>query len=161
MPPDRLERFRSAQDHPAASFAVALAELETTGKRGHWIWYVLPQLEGLGASAAAREHAIHGAEEAAEYLRDPVLRARLLAIARVVADRLSSGWSLERLMGSRIDAMKTVSSLTLFERIATGAREGPEADDCAALANVASRVLAVAEAQGYPRCRFTLERLGG
>jgi uncharacterized protein (DUF1810 family) len=160
MPLDTLERFRIAQERPGSGFAQALAELETTGKRGHWIWYVLPQLAGLGASPTAREFEIRDAEEAAAYLRDSMLRSRLVAIARVIVDRLEGGQSLELLMGSRTDALKTVSSLTLFGHVASGMRGGPEADECAALADAAARTLAIAAVQGYPPCRFTLRQIG-
>ena len=164
MTSNTLERFRLAQDCPnEANFASAMAELETTGKRGHWIWYVFPQIEGLGASLHSQLFAIHGREEAADYLRDALLRSRLLTISRVVADRLEGGRSLESLMGSAIDAQKTVSSLTLFEYVARSLQGGREklheSDECVAVADVAARVLAKAEEQGYQRCEFTLRSL--
>jgi uncharacterized protein (DUF1810 family) len=162
MPPKTLERFRLAQDGPDAGFESALAELGTTGKRGHWIWYIFPQIEGLGTSPTAREYAIRDADEAADYLYDSVLRSRLLAVTRTIAEQLERGQSLEELMRSRIDAVKTVSSLTLFERVADRLRaSNNEPDEYSAVANAAGRVLSLAEAQGHPRCRFTLQRLGG
>jgi uncharacterized protein (DUF1810 family) len=82
-----------AQSRAAAGFATALTELQSTGKRSHWIWYVFPQLVGLGVSIDSREYGIGGPEEAAEYLRDALLRSRLLAVTRAVAERLEQGWS--------------------------------------------------------------------
>src|SRR5262245_10719770 len=106
-----LERFRTAQAS-SAGFALALAEIRAGGKRTHWIWYVFPQLEGLGRSAAARRYAIRGEDEAAEYLRDPVLRARFLTISQAVAEQLrAQGTPLRQLMGADVDALKLVSSL--------------------------------------------------
>lgn len=103
-----------------SGFAAALAELQTTGKQSHWIWYVFPQLTGLGSSSAARMFSISGESEARDYLRDEVLRARLLMASEAVLDRLNDGLPLRRVMGSEIDVLKLVSSLTLFERVAQG-----------------------------------------
>ena len=153
-----LARFRTAQDQSVAGFDQALAELRAGEKRGHWIWYVFPQLSGLGGSSMSRAYGIDGRAEAAAYLRDPVLRDRLLTIAEGAANHLRSGVSIERLMGSSIDAMKLVSSLTLFGRIARELeREGLEA--CGALASIADEILAAAESQGYPPCQRTIAHL--
>jgi uncharacterized protein (DUF1810 family) len=153
----RLDRFRKAQDSVGSGFAAALAELQTTGKQSHWIWYVFPQLTGLGSSSAARMFAISGESEARDYLRDEVLRARLLMASEAVLDRLNDGLPLRRVMGSEIDVLKLVSSLTLFERVAEGF--GASELECAKLRAVATEVLKHAEAQGYPRCAFTLAAL--
>ena len=157
-----LERFRDAQNGSYAGFENALDELRTGGKRGHWIWYIFPQISGLGSSSAAREFAIEDEHEAEEYLRDPQLASRLLAITRVVAEQLGGrGKSLHALMGSDIDAKKLVSSLTLFGQVAktVDRREGDETSR--QIAEVADQVLAVAELQGYPPCAYTLQRLRG
>ena len=61
------------------------------GKRGHWIWYVFPQIDGLGMSGLSQAFALDGEEEAAEFLRDSELRSRLLTIASTVADQLGTG----------------------------------------------------------------------
>ena len=85
-------------------------------KRSHWIWFVLPQLAGLGRSAMAQRYGIADLDEARAYLADPVLRQRLEAVIGVIDEQLRKlGQSLEHLMGSCLDAAKTVSSLTLFE----------------------------------------------
>jgi uncharacterized protein (DUF1810 family) len=149
---DSLDRFQSAQDKTGAGFATALAEIRAGGKRSHWIWYVFPQLAGLGSSPAARTYELRDIDEATAYLGDPVLGPRLLTIARAVADELAGGVPIEALMGSEIDVLKLVSSLTLFRGVAERARNQP-------MVEVAERILAAAEAAGHPRCRYTLERL--
>jgi uncharacterized protein (DUF1810 family) len=156
-----LGRFKTAQDSPNAGYDSALAELRAGGKRGHWIWYIFPQIGGLGASGMSQMYALDGEEEAAEYLRNPELRSRLLTIAGVVADQLTSGKqkSLPVLMGSHIDAKKIVSSLTLFRHVAQKLHEREGIDDCAALAKVADDVLTAAASQGYPPCAFTLRSI--
>jgi uncharacterized protein (DUF1810 family) len=155
-----LERFHEAQDAPGSGISAALGELRTTGKRTHWIWYVFPQLAGLGMSSLARDFAIADGDEALEYLGDPVLRGRLLAAAEAVEGQLQRGQSLVAAMGSRIDATKLVSSLTLFEcagqRLGGEGRSEGERAEAMALVDVAGRVLAAAETQGFPRCAFTL-----
>jgi uncharacterized protein (DUF1810 family) len=173
----RLERFKRAQDAPYAGFESALNEIRSGGKRGHWIWYIFPQLDGLGMSAMAREYAIDGEAEAAAYLRDRQLRERLLLMTDAVAEQLATGSTtsggkamrLSTLMGSEIDATKLVSSLTLFAEVARRLAaedpesQGPESEDAKAYASMASaaeRVLTIASSQGYPPCAFTLRMLG-
>src|SRR5688572_11806337 len=162
-PMSRLERFREAQNSPYAGYESALEELRTGGKKEHWIWYVFPQLEGLGGSHSARYYAISGADEAADFLRDAELRSRLLTVARAVAEALSSGRapSLEALMGAPIDALKVVSSLTLFRHVAMTLDAVEHVDEYAELARVADAVLAIARSEGYPPCSYTLGRLRG
>lgn len=157
----RLERFREAQNSSHSGFESALDELRSGGKRGHWIWYVFPQIVGLGTSEAARTFALSGEEEAAEFLRDPELRSRLLTITRVVAEELTTGKakSLVALMGSDIDARKVVSSLTLFRHVARKLFEAEGIEACGAMSNVADEVLTMAASQGYPPCSFTLRRI--
>ena len=153
----RLERFITAQNQLQGGFESALAELNAGGKQGHWIWYVLPQLAGLGASSMSRVYGIDGAAEAVEYLKHPLLRARLLQVTTAVAEGMKSGIALETLMGSSIDAMKLVSSLTLFSAI--GKRLSPEASELREFRRVAEEVLEAAGKEGYPPCRYTLSRL--
>jgi uncharacterized protein (DUF1810 family) len=154
----RVDRFRAAQDRPGTGFAAALREIRSGGKRGHWIWYVFPQLAGLGQSSMAREFAIGGEEEAVEFLRDEELRTRLLTMTAAVAQQLRAGVTLRALMASEIDARKVVSSLTLFGAVARTLRAADE-NAFAALAQAAEDVLATASAQGYPSCAYTLTRL--
>lgn len=126
----RLERFKTAQDSSHSGFESALDEIRTGLKRGHWIWYVFPQLSGLGSSSLSQSFAIDGEEEAAEFLHDSELRSRLLAIATAVGTQLQArkATSLRALMGSEWDARKVVSSLTLFGPVAKklNAAEGIE-----------------------------------
>jgi uncharacterized protein (DUF1810 family) len=156
-----LDRFKEAQAEPRSGFDAALSEIRSGGKRGHWIWYVFPQLAGLGHSSASRAYGIDGAAEAHEYLRDPLLRSRLVTIASAVADQLARGVPLGLLMGSSIDATKLVSSLTLFGHVARRLDESEPLDDYASLARVADAILDAAAAAGVPPCRFTLDRLRG
>jgi len=150
----QLERFRSAQNAALAGFDAALAEIRAGGKRGHWIWYVFPQLAGLGSSSTSQFYGLDGEAEAAAFLRDDELRARLLTITTAVRDQLRAhaGLSLRTLMGSETDARKLVSSLTLFGWMA-GKLHDPE------MADASQDVLSIAAAQGYPACAYTLGRL--
>jgi uncharacterized protein (DUF1810 family) len=156
-----LERFKLAQRSAAAGYATALAEIRGGRKRGHWIWYVLPQIQGLGASPYSRKFGITDPDEAVAYLRDPELRAHLLEIVQAIAARLSAGshGSLPVLMGSEIDAIKTVSSLTLFRVIAERLARGGEEPIYAEIARVADQVLSFARAEGYPPCERTIRWL--
>lgn len=152
-----LERFRRAHDQPHAGYADALREMLSGAKLGHWIWYILPQLSGLGTSDMARTYGIRGVGEAEAYLRDPLLRGRLLAIAEAVAGHVVAPAStpLSSLMGSEIDARKLVSSLTLFEHIARSMDADQGAEEVRAVGHVAGRVLDAAASQGYERCAVT------
>jgi uncharacterized protein (DUF1810 family) len=158
-----LDRFRVAQNSTYAGFASALEELQTGRKIKHWIWYVFPQIKGLGTSGHSQTFALDGEEEAAEFLRDDELRLRLLTITCVVAKQLRTQTvrSLCALMGSDIDAKKVVSSLTLFLHVAKKLREveGPVAYGL--IADAAEEVLALAASQGYAPCSYTLQRIRG
>jgi uncharacterized protein (DUF1810 family) len=116
-PVEGLDRFHAALNtgHPTA-YDRALAELRSGRKRSHWIWFVLPQLAGLGRSAMAQRYGIADLAEARAYLADPLLRQRLGVVITVINEQLSQpGQNLEQLMGSGLDAAKTISCLTLFE----------------------------------------------
>lgn len=153
-----LTRFLDAQNSPVVGFADALAELHAGEKIGHWIWYVFPQLAGLGRSPAARHFAIADLTEAMAYLADPVLRARYRTAAAAVAQHLPAR-PLDGLMGSSLDAMKLVSSLTLFQ-LAARALDAQQPDpELAEIAATAEAVLRVAAEAGYPRCAFTAARI--
>jgi len=112
-----LSRFLSAQNSGSPTiFERALAELKAGRKRSHWIWFVFPQLQGLGRSAMAQRYGIHGLAEAQAYLEEPLLRQRLEEVVKVIGEQLElPGQTLEHLMGSGLDAAKTISCLTLFE----------------------------------------------
>ena len=156
-----LDRFKEAQAEPRSGFDAALSEIRSGGKRGHWIWYVFPQLAGLGHSSASRAYGIDGAAEAYKYLRDPLLRSRLVTIASAVADQLARGVPLGLLMGSSIDATKLVSSMTLFGNVARQLHATEGLEEYATLARVADEILVGAAGAGFEKCEFTLERLRG
>lgn len=151
-----LARFVDAQS--GGEYETALAEMQAGRKQSHWIWYVFPQIVGLGMSHMSQIYAIRDRDEAIAYLRHPILSARLLEITTAVAEHVRNGAALDRLMGSSIDATKLVSSLTLFGEVARSLSDSP-ADANAALADLAEEVLIAGAAQGYQRCHHTLRRL--
>ncbi|HUK46793.1 MAG TPA: DUF1810 domain-containing protein [Terriglobales bacterium] len=110
--PHNLQRFVDAQE---ASFTSALAELKQGRKRGHWIWFIFPQLKGLGHSANSGFYGISGLAEAGAYLRHPVLGPRLIECVQAVNS--VEGRSAEEIF-SEVDAMKFRSSVTLFAKAA-------------------------------------------
>ena len=103
-----LERFLEAQKD---SYETALREIKAGRKRSHWMWYIFPQIKGLGFSSIAQYYAIESFEEAVEYINHPVLGSRLLEIteALLTVDSNDPG----RVMGYP-DDLKLRSSLTLF-----------------------------------------------
>lgn len=103
-----LDRFVAAQSH---DYAIALAELRAGEKRHHWMWYVFPQIAGLGRSATARHYAITDLAEARAYLAHPLLGPRYIACVTAIAGH--GDRSADAMLGS-VDAMKLRSSLTLF-----------------------------------------------
>ena len=111
-----LERFVSAQ---ARTYDDALAELRRGRKTGHWIWFVFPQLAGLGRSAMSEGYAIGSLEEAVAYLAHPVLGPRLRHCAAALLEH--RGRTAESILGE-IDAVKVRSSMTLFHRAAPDER---------------------------------------
>ena len=111
--PFELSRFVTAQD-AHGTYEQALAELRRGRKQTHWMWFVFPQLAGLGRSATARRYALSSLAEARAYLAHPVLGARLRECAQVVAD---AGNDPVSVFGG-IDATKLRSSMTLFLRAA-------------------------------------------
>jgi uncharacterized protein (DUF1810 family) len=108
--PYQLERFVAAQ---AGSYEQAIAELRRGRKTGHWIWYVFPQVAGLGMSPASQRYAIGSLDEARAYLQHPVLGRRLVDAASAVLG--NTGSTAEQILGE-LDAMKLRSSMTLFQR---------------------------------------------
>src|SRR6478672_10232783 len=143
-----LERFHEAQATHAAGYDTALAEIRAGGKRSHWIWYIFPQIEGLGRSSTARAYALQDLGEACAYLRDPILGARYEEIVAAVSEQLGRGIRVENLMGSQIDALKLVSSLTLFR--AAGVQLAREDPVYSSLAELLAALLGQTGEQGYP-----------
>jgi uncharacterized protein (DUF1810 family) len=155
-----LERFKRAQEGPSG-FTTALAELEAGRKRSHWIWYIFPQLAGLGQSSAAIHYGLEGVDEAIAYLRDRELRDRLLRVTHTVLAQLQRepAPALVDIMGSEIDALKLVSSMTLFRESAGRLNASEPLADYAALTASADAILEIAKGQGYKECGFTLKKL--
>jgi uncharacterized protein (DUF1810 family) len=153
-----LERFHEAQAGQWAGYASALAEIRKGRKRSHWIWYVFPQLDGLGHSSTARSYALRDLGEACAYLRDSLLRTRYEEITAVVAEQLADGASVKHLMGGSTDALKLVSSLTLFRTAVTHLAQVEPGSDFTPLAQLCDSILHRTAAQGYAPCQFTIER---
>ena len=103
-----LQRFVTAQ---ADSYEAALAEIKQGAKRSHWMWYIFPQLAGLGTSPIARHYAIGSIDEAKAYLGHPLLGSRLLACIKAL--QALPPTTAEKVFGG-IDSKKLRSSITLF-----------------------------------------------
>ncbi len=136
--PYNLERFVSAQD---PIYPQVVSELRSGMKTSHWMWFIFPQIRGLGRSPVSLEYAISSRDEAAAYLQHPVLGPRLKECTRLVLDVKSR--SAEEIFGSP-DDMKFRSSMTLFAQVS--------ADD-----DIFSR--AVQQYFGGAPDQFTLDRL--
>ena len=110
--PDDLDRFVTEQDR---DYETVLGELRRGRKSSHWIWFIFPQIAGLGHSAMSQHFAIGSLDEARAYLAHPVLGPRLRECARLVL--AVEGRTAEEIFGS-LDAMKVRSCMTLFHRAA-------------------------------------------
>ena len=108
-----LERFVAAQD---GVYEAALAEIRAGRKRSHWMWFVFPQIDGLGFSATSKRFAVRSRAEAEAYVAHPVLGARLIECAQALLglDRTSA----EEIFGE-VDALKLRSSATLFAAVSS------------------------------------------
>ena len=103
-----LERFRFAHSR---DFAQAYAEIQNGYKETHWMWYIFPQIQGLGRSSTAQYYAISDIEEAVEFLSDPYLGDNLCVISKELLSKSTN--DAEDIFGYT-DAMKLKSSMTLF-----------------------------------------------
>ncbi|HTS97968.1 MAG TPA: DUF1810 domain-containing protein [Streptosporangiaceae bacterium] len=110
--PYDLRRFTDAQD-AGGTYPRAVAELRRGRKTSHWMWFVFPQIAGLGQSPTSRAFAISGLAEARAYLAHPVLGPRLVECAAILAE--AEGRSAEQIFGG-LDAQKLRSCVTLFSR---------------------------------------------
>lgn len=106
-----LERFLKAQEK---DYAIALSEIKKGKKQSHWMWYIFPQIHGLGLSETSRFYAIKNRKEAADYLKDPVLGKRLIDICNELL-KLENN-DAHKIFGSP-DDMKLHSSMTLFSSL--------------------------------------------
>lgn len=111
-----IERFRAAQD---GTYPDALAELKAGAKRGHWMWFIFPQIAGLGHSSTAQFYAIAGRREAEAYLADAVLGPRLAECTEAML-QWSGKRGAEAILGP-VDTPKFRSSMTLFAEVSGGA----------------------------------------
>jgi uncharacterized protein (DUF1810 family) len=111
--PHHLQRFLDAQD---SVYEQACNELRVGRKRSHWMWFIFPQIAGLGRSETARFYAVSSLDEAAAYLQHPILGPRLLECTKLVTQ--VAGKTIHEILGSP-DDMKFRSSMTLFEQAAS------------------------------------------
>ncbi|SKC04035.1 DUF1810 domain-containing protein [Dyadobacter psychrophilus] len=109
-----LNKYLAAQER---DYAGALAEMRSGRKRGHWIWYVFPQIAGLGMSSTSVHYAIEDLEQASRYFKHPVLGKRLVEIAAAIL--AVEGKTANEIMGSP-DDLKLRSSMTLFSMVTNG-----------------------------------------
>lgn len=107
-----LNRFKNAQDQ---CYAQVLEELKSGKKNTHWMWFIFPQIAGLGSSAMAQKYAIANAAEAACYLEDALLSQRLVELTSILVKEVS-GKTAEEIFGFP-DYLKFHSSMTLFEYV--------------------------------------------
>ncbi len=159
-----FDHHLTAQASPTAGHAAAMAELAAGHKTGHWIWYVFPQLAGLGTSEISRKFALADHEEAALYLAHPTLGPRLLQAMQAVRAQLDPPASRQvvALMGGPVDAQKLVSSCTLFGYVAQlMLRDKDKAVAARALgvATVCREIQEMAERQGLQPDLFTLDAM--
>mmetsp|Transcript_23874 Transcript_23874/g.39469 ORF Transcript_23874/g.39469 Transcript_23874/m.39469 type:complete len:228 (-) Transcript_23874:211-894(-) len=169
--PDRVEaimtvvHFKEAQascEYSGPGFAIALEEMEQGHKRGCWMWYIFPQLQGLGRSHMAKMYALSNREHTVVYLQDVELSANLLAITRVVAAQIKRCVPIRTLMG--FDVRKLVSSMTLFEIVTEDLAfdaVGAENATFQELASLCREILEATTKGGFPRCERTLTTLHG
>ena len=108
MPDYDISRYYEPQRR---DYDVALAEISAGRKRSHWIWYIFPQIQGLGHSSMCHVYGVHGLDEATAILADPLLSSRLVGISQALLDQPCR--DAVRVLGP-IDAKKVRSSMTLF-----------------------------------------------
>jgi uncharacterized protein (DUF1810 family) len=120
--PYNLKRFVDAQ---APVYQRVVAELQNGRKESHWMWFIFPQIEGLGSSAMAIQFAIASRGEAQAYLDHPILGPRLRECTRLV---IAAPGTIERIIGYP-DDLKFRSSMTLFATVATDGKEFADALD--------------------------------
>ncbi|MBQ8798683.1 MAG: DUF1810 domain-containing protein [Lachnospiraceae bacterium] len=112
-----LNRFIVAQER---DYAIALQEIKSGYKRSHWMWYIFPQISGLGHSAIAKKYEIVDLEEAKMYMENTYLRSNLIEISRALLE--CDNDDAEEIMGFP-DNLKLCSSMTLFEIVAPDIEE--------------------------------------
>jgi uncharacterized protein (DUF1810 family) len=108
-----LERFKLKQAEDGHGYLNAKEELENGQKTGHWIWYIFPQLKGLGKSHFSEYYGLESIDEAVAYLKDETLSERLVSLVEILLDEKQTKTALE--IFGYTDAMKFRSCLTLFQ----------------------------------------------
>lgn len=132
-----LQRFVAAQDRV---YAAVTSELRAGRKRSHWMWFIFPQVQGLGVSPTARHYAIGSLDEAQAYLRHPVLGARLVECTELLLAH--AGTPVDRIFGYP-DDLKLRSCLTLFAEVAEMGTKAGEGQDGGAPTSAFRRALDV------------------
>jgi uncharacterized protein (DUF1810 family) len=110
--PFNLNRFLGAQE---SFYADALKEIKQGYKQSHWIWFIFPQMRGLGRSPMAENYGIKSIEEARAYLEEPILKKRLIEISSALLKHKGKSTAYE-ILGT-LDAIKVRSSMTLFDHV--------------------------------------------
>ena len=110
-----LKRFLDAQNE-YGMYDIAMGELKSGRKRSHWIWYVFPQIKGLGFSYNSQYFGIGSIEEAKQYLENPILRDRLIRACSLLKEQAEQGKNMEEVLGGT-DSFKVRSCLTLFDAV--------------------------------------------
>lgn len=149
---NNLVRFHKAQDK---YYNQAFKEIKTGKKTGHWIWYIFPQIKGLGKSSNSSEYGISDFNEACDYLNDPKLFKRYVTMVKLVESQLKI--PIKKLMGSDTDAQKFASSLTLFQSAATylSLQSNDTSQELKDFERCCTKILDAIAKQGYPRCQNT------
>jgi len=129
-----------------SSFAVALGEIQRGAKTSHWVWYVFPQIPGLGSSSLNRRFAVPSPAAAEAFLRDPTTGPNFQRIVASAVDHLEAGITLRALLGD--DVRKFVSSTTLFEAVSRHA-------SLEQVANLTEAALSAARREGFSSCEVT------
>ena len=112
LDPFNLNRFLGAQE---SYYADALREIKQGYKQSHWIWFIFPQMRGLGCSSMAENYGIKSIEEARAYLENPILKKRLIEISSALLKHKGKSTAYE-ILGT-LDAIKVRSSMTLFDHV--------------------------------------------
>lgn len=109
-----IQRFIKAQAQPYSGYQQALSEIQRGQKRGHWIWYIFPQMKGLGYSHMSEYYGISGLKEAQDYMADEVLSIRLREITNALLSHKDK--TSEAILGY-VDDLKVRSCMTLFDAV--------------------------------------------
>ena len=109
-----INRFIKAQEEPYSGYQQALSEIQDGQKRGHWIWYIFPQMKGLGYSHMSNYYGISGLKEAQEYMENKVLDTRLREITNALLSHKDK--TSEEILGY-VDDLKVRSCMTLFDAV--------------------------------------------